>query len=346
MARPKQQHYVTRAYLEGFLGQDENFLVCYGRGLGPFRKRPDELACQRDYYAIKNLDGTWDDRLEHAIEQSVESPGLPVVKKLASGQMRLNWAERNKLAMLIAFQEARTPATRARVRENLDALQQRMLGEIRAGDPDQKSIDLVGENGKRVTVTLDEMIASHDRVATNDHCHDIHSLMMGHALRLAGIFERMKFTVHYGSDSDFVTTDTPVIRVFTDGAALGYGIQRRDIEVRFPLSGGAFLTLTHDLKLIEILQKADQRKRKRLLAATPEVQVRSASKDQIRAFNRGQVRHAHRWIFASKELDWAAELLAQPSVAPKVLDLSNGNLMHFQSVVAYDPRIDQVETSN
>jgi hypothetical protein len=79
------------------------------------------------------------------------------------------------------------------------------------------------------------------------------------------------------------------------GVPLGYGVQRRDIEVRFPLSRRAFLTLTHDLKLIEILEKADRRKRDRLLAATPEVQVRSVSKAQVRAFNRGHVRHAHRW---------------------------------------------------
>lgn len=195
---------MTRAYLEGFLARGERFLVCYGRGRGSFRKQPEELACQRNYYATKNLDETWDDGLEHVIEQSVESPGLPVVKKLASGQTRLNWEERSKVAMLIAFQEARTPATRARVRENLAAIQERMLGEIRAADPDQESIDLVGETGKRITVTLEEMIASHNRVATNDHCLEIHRLTMGHALRLAGVFERMQFTVHYSKDSDFV----------------------------------------------------------------------------------------------------------------------------------------------
>jgi hypothetical protein len=69
------------------------------------------------------------------------------------------------------------------------------------------------------------------------------------------------------------------------------------------LSRRAYLTLTHDLKLIEILEKADRRKRDRLLAATPEVQVRSVSKAQVRAFNRWHVRHAHRWIFATEEMD-------------------------------------------
>jgi|SRR5580700_5878706 hypothetical protein len=101
--------------------------------------------------------------------------------------------------------------------------------------------------------------------------------------------------------------------------------------------------LTLDLNFIEILEKADQRKRERLLAATPDAQVRSASNAQVRTFNRGHVRHAHRWIFASEDLDWASELFAEPSVATKVLDLSTRDLMHFQSVAAYDPRIDRVE---
>jgi len=343
LARPKLQHYVTRAYLEGFLAQNEKFLVCYGRGLGPFRKQPDELAGQRNYYAIKNPDGSWDDRLEHTIDQSIESPGLPIVKKLASGRTRLNWDERNKLAMLMAFQEARTPATRARVRENMNAFQERLLGDVWAANPNQKTIDLVGKNGKSVTVTLDEMTASHTKLVTDDHCFEIHRLMMGHAFRLAGIFERMKITVYFATDADFVTTDTPVIRVFTSELPLGYGMQRPDIEVGFPLSRRAFLTLTHDMKLVERIRNADERTRERLLAATPEIKIRYASNAQVRAFNRGHVRHAHRWIFASRELDWAPELLAQPSVPPKVLDLSTRDLMHFQSVVAYDPRIDQLE---
>jgi len=176
------------------------------------------------------------------------------------------------------------------------------------------------------------MNASHTKLVTDDHCFEIHRLMMAHSFRLAGIFERMKFTVYFAADTDFVTTDTPVIRVFTSELPLGYGMQRPDIEVRFPLSRRAFLTLTHDMKLAGKIRNADERTRKRLLAATPEIKIRYVSSAQVRAFNRGHVRHAHRWIFASGELDWASELLAQPSVAPKVLDLSTRDLMHFQSL--------------
>lgn len=269
MARPKLQHYVTRAYLEGFLAHDEKFLLCYGRGLGPFRKQPSDLAAQRNFYAIKGADGSWDDSIESMIEQSVESPGLPVVKKLASGKTRLSWEERNKISMLMAFQEARTPAMRARARENMSAFQERILADISRSNPNQKTIDLVGKNGKPVTVTLEEMIASHDKLVSDDHCLEIQRMTMRPALRLASIFERMKFTVYYASDADFLTTDAPVIRVFTENLPLGYGMQRPDIEVRFPLSRQAILTLTHDLKFMEMIQKADERKRKRLLAVTP-----------------------------------------------------------------------------
>jgi Protein of unknown function (DUF4238) len=96
VARPKQQHYVTRAYLEGFLGNSEQHLVCYGRGKGPFRKSPGDLACQRNYYAIRKTDGTWDDSLEELIGKTVEDPGVPVIQKLASGRTRLSWTERDR----------------------------------------------------------------------------------------------------------------------------------------------------------------------------------------------------------------------------------------------------------
>ena len=341
LARPKLQHYVTRAYLEGCLAEKEKLLYCYGRGLGPFRRQPDQLAAQRNYYAIQNPDGTWDDSLEHAIGQSVESPGLPVLKKLTSGNTRLSWEERSKLATLIAFQEARTPTTRARVRENMSALQSRMLTEIWSANPNQTTIDLVGKDGKSATVALEEMIASHNKLMNDDHCSEIHRLMMGHALKLAAIFERMRFTVYYATDAEFLTTDAPVIRVFSSTVPLGYGTQRPDIEVRFPLSRRAFLVLTHNLKFNEKIRKADERTRQRLLAATPEVQVRQASKAQVLTFNRGHVRHAHRWIFAPTEVCWAKELLALPSVSPRMVDLSTRDLLHFQSAVDYDPRIDQ-----
>lgn len=339
VARPKQQHYVTRAYLEGFLAKGERFLVCYGRGKGPFKRQPEDVASQRNYYAVKNADGSWDDSLENLIERFVEAPGLPVLKKLATRKTDLTWEERENLARLIAFQEMRTPAARARVLETTQALTDRLVREVTTADPDQRSIELVGEDGKKSTVTLDEIITSQQELH-GEYCRQTHRLTIGPALKITPILARMKFTVHYSLDREFVTTDTPVIRVFRTRAALGYGLQRRDIEVRFPLARWAFLTLTHDHQFLKLFEGATRARQRTMLEQVPKVHVRYVSGSDVDAFNRGHTRHARMWLFAPSAVGWAKELLAEASAAPAVRDLSRGDLMHFQSTVTCDPSID------
>lgn len=255
MGRPKQQHYVTRAYLEGFLRPPQRHLQCYGRNRGPFARLPEDLASQRNYYALKKSDGSWDDSVERLLGEAVESPGLPVLQKLASGRTRLNRLERQRLALLMAFQETRTPAAREKVRGFSKLLNDKIISEVRSGDPEQKSIKLWGESGA-AEVTLEQMVKDQE-VLCNDHAMEIHRMMGGAALKLAEVYKQMKFTVLYPtSEEEFITSDTPVIRVFPGGPSVGAGLDRLNVEVRFPLSRRAFLTLTHDVPLAEKLMKA------------------------------------------------------------------------------------------
>jgi hypothetical protein len=348
VARPKQHHYVTRAYLEGFLKPGEQHLVCYGRGRnrGLFKKSPQELASQRNYYALKKPDGAWDDSIETLLGETVEGPGLPVIRKLALGKTRLSWDERQRISLLIAMQEMRTPAARERVRELSKQLNERVFHDVKAAAPDQNTIDLVGDSGKHTTVSFDEMTRSHEEMC-DDHAMDIHRPLVSSALKLAEYYQHMKFTVYYrAGDPEFLTTDTPVIRVFHDAEAapLGTGIQRPDMEIRFPLSRGTFLTLTHDAWFLTKLERArTATERSRLLAALPEIRIENATNARVTSFNRGYARHARRWVFAPGEVDWAASLLAEPSPAPRIVDLSSRDLFHFQSTVNYDPKIDSGE---
>lgn len=345
MARPKQHHYVTRAYLEGFLRPSEQHLVCYGRGRNrwPFKKSPEDLASQRNYYALKKKDGTWDDSIERLLDETVETPGLPLIRKLASGKTALCWDERQRISLLIAIQEMRTPAARERVKAMSKLINERVFHDVKEADPNQNTIDLVGESGKHTTVSFDEMASTHEDMC-DDHSMDIHRPLVSSALKLAKYYQHMKFTVYYPSgDTEFLTTDTPVIRVFHNmqAAPFGAGIHRKDLEIRFPLSRGAFLTLTHDAWLITKLERARHAAdRSRLLAVLPEIRTKQAASHEVTAFNKGQARHAHRWVFTPGEVNWAASLLAQHSAAPRVVDLSNRDLMHFQSEVNYDPKMD------
>jgi hypothetical protein len=339
MPRPKQQHYVTRAYLEGFLSPSEQHLVCYGRGKGPFRKSPLDAASRRNYYAVRKQDGSWDDSLETLIGKTVEDPGLPVLQKLASGRTRLNWDERDRITLLLALQEMRTPAARERARTSSIMLNDRVIQEIKAADPDQDSVAIM-LGSERKTVSLDEMVKAHDSLC-DDHAKEIHRILVGAAFRLRDVYRQMKFTVYYATgQQDFITTDVPVVRVFHSSAPLGTGIDRRDIEIRFPLSRTALLTLTHDLHLVEALMRASSSKRSRLLGRLPEVRVQHVSDAEVTAFNKGNARHAHRWMFAPGEINWAPVILSGASAAPTIVDLSSGDLLHFQSSVNYDPKLD------
>jgi len=338
-ARPKQQHYVTKAYLDGFLAPGASQLFCYARNGKMFPRRTQDIATGRNFYAFKNEKGQWDDSLEEIIGRTVEAPGLPVLQKLAKGNTRLNWDERTALALLVALQEVRTPASLQRTIDYTKAMTERLLREIRDADPTQKTIDLVGEDGKKSTVTLAEIEESQADLEKKNSLEKLR-LAMGPAMELHQYYRQMKFTMHYPLGGQrFITSDTPVIRVYSH-TGYGTGLNRNDVEVRFPVSNSAFLTITHDLKFAEQLIGATAAKRARLLNRLPEVQIRYISDAQVVAFNKGHVRHARMWIFSSEKSEWVPELLKERSAAPEVADLSSRDLYHFQSKVNYDPRMD------
>jgi hypothetical protein len=199
------------------------------------------------------LESQWDDSLEEIIERTVEAPGLPVLNELAKGDTRLNWDERTSLALLVAFQEMRTPASRQRALDHTKAMTDKLLREVREANPTQNTIDLVGKDGKWSTVTLEEIEQSQADLDKETSLERL-KLTMGPALELHRHYKQMKFTVYYSLEPErFITTDTPVIRVFSLNRAFGAGINRKDIEIRFPVSRNALLTIMHDHTLTEQL---------------------------------------------------------------------------------------------
>lgn len=339
-ARPKQQHYVTRAYLDGFLAPGANQLVCYARNGKTFPRGTHDIAKERNFYAFKNEDGEWDDSLEKMIERTVETPGLPVLKKLAKGITQLNWDERTALALLVTFQEVRTPASIQRAIEMSKTVSEKILREVKEANPMQETVDLIGKDGKSRTTSLKEIAESQADLEKETSFGRL-KLTMGPAMELYQYYRHMKFTMYYALGTKrFITTDTPVIRVFSQNRTHGTGINRRDVEIRFPVSSNAFLTITHDVKFTEQLIHASETKRAKLLNRLPEVSVRHISDAELLALNRGHVRHARMWVFSSQESEWIPELLKERSAAPEVVDLSGRDLYHFQSKVNYNPRID------
>src|SRR5450432_621316 len=124
MNRPRQQHYVTRAYLEGFAPAGGTQLYVYSRGkMSPFRALPGNVAKIHNYYSSKRPDGTYDDRVEHMLQTNVEDPGLAVIRRLLSGHYNISRDARGRLAFLLAIQEYRVPW----MREQMEAFMTGML---------------------------------------------------------------------------------------------------------------------------------------------------------------------------------------------------------------------------
>ncbi len=181
---------------------------------------------------------------------------MPVLQQFAKGNTRLNWDERKALALLVAFQEVRTPASLQRTIDYTKAMTERLLRDVRAANPTQETIDLVGKDGKKNTVTLAEIEESQADLEKKNSFEKLR-LAMGPAMDLYQYYRQMKFTMHYRLGAQrFITSDTPVIPVYSH-TRYGTGLNRNDVEIRFPVSNSAFLTITHDLKFAEQADKSN-----------------------------------------------------------------------------------------
>jgi len=109
---PKGQHFVHRAYLEGF--QDPRFeerkepaLWVYMPGKTPFRQRPDRVAKRNYYYCFEQEEK----RLfvaEHGL-QKLEDLALPILRQLADRKFSINPTDRLTFAGYVALAHIRVP---------------------------------------------------------------------------------------------------------------------------------------------------------------------------------------------------------------------------------------------
>jgi len=110
---PRRHHFVTKAYLEGFLELGKKHLSCYMRRRSePFLSMPVNLANIRDFHSLKRPDGSIDTSLEILIEREIESPGIPLIRKLASERSILDYKQRSLVARL-GLQSVRVPHERS-----------------------------------------------------------------------------------------------------------------------------------------------------------------------------------------------------------------------------------------
>ena len=108
----KNQHYVHRAYLEGF--QDpalerngEGYVWVYMPGKSPFRQRPERVA-RRNYYYCYRREEQRQFHAEHTL-QKLEDIALPILRQLRERRFTLNPQDRLTFAGYIALSHTRVP---------------------------------------------------------------------------------------------------------------------------------------------------------------------------------------------------------------------------------------------
>jgi hypothetical protein len=343
--RPKQQHYVTKAYLDGFLEPGCDQLVCYGRHkLTVFRRATQDLATQRNYHSFKKADGTWDDSLEQHIQKYVEDPGLAVLRLLDSGKNRLNWKQRDQLSLLIAAQRFRVPHLRKLIDSQNKETIRTWLSEYQ-----RKEREIGFDPGQMIVGVSSGLRPSekHEISLTKADLEDLQREYEGNpeqfsrehfmnlALRFVQIFRIMKWTVYYAIGSArFITSDCPAAMVFADKSIGTVAIGRPDCRILFPISRTSLLLMEHDLALIAKLNRLSQNSMSnKLVNRLPEVRIATASTRDVVSYNGIQADQASRWVFAGQQCDWLIPRLQQASKnVRQVVTVINKNLSMVSAV--------------
>lgn len=307
MKRTKRQHYVTRAYLEGFLNAGQRTLFVYGRNRDSwFPASPENIAFEGNYYSFKRPDGTWDDDLETFLANHVEGPAMNLVRRLASGDVQLTWEEREQTALALAFQEFRVPYMRqihdGIFREVLNRLQIDLEG---SGTEEMRLrfVSQFQESVSETTVTS-ETIQEELRKIADDPTRFSRDSLQDSAFGFMRLYRYMRWEVHKASGSEqFVTSDCPVMRIFPPGGDSSTSLMRPDVEIRFPLDKSAVLILTHDREAIRRVKEAGPQAERVFEDFERNAPIhRFAIDDEaVAVFNRVTASFSHRWLFSSVE---------------------------------------------
>ncbi|MGC2108608.1 MAG: DUF4238 domain-containing protein, partial [Candidatus Korobacteraceae bacterium] len=314
---PRRHHYVTKAYLDGFLETGEACLYCYGRKRAqPFLAAPVNLANIRDYHSFKRADGSLDSSLETVIEREFESPGIPILRRLATGKTSLRFSQRFALASLIALQNVRVPYEREFMdrhykEELLGYLREMDEASLRLGGPVNAVHVAVNSSGEEPKADAWRTFKRKDIEALlREREHDTDNFsreaFLQIAREMAVTYSRMKWTVYLTSGKGrFITTDCPVVTSFRNGPKLGAGIKDPDCEISFPLSSRTLLRMKHDhWSLKDPERKRYPWKRRKTAGRNSAIELIQVDDNAVRLHNECHVDQAYMWTFSGAVQGW------------------------------------------
>lgn len=212
-----QQHFVTAAYLAGFTpdGTRGSKLYVYERKTNKmFRAIPGEIAKRRNYYSIPQKDGFND--YADTMLTALEGQAMPVMQKVIAGDYSISTFERALLGYLIAFQEMRTPWTRAVFQEMEVSLAEQMMhfGAKVPGYFERILDDLAKEGNVDPSVSDDQLrdALRNRRIKLQAMPHAGIDTMVSLSHQIGSMYTAMRWTVLRAPEGEFLTCDSPVTR--------------------------------------------------------------------------------------------------------------------------------------
>ena len=328
--KSRRHHFVTRAYLEGFLEPGQDHLYCYGRYKREhFLSSPAKIANIRDYHSFRKPDGSLDTSLEDLIGAEFESRGIPIIRKLALGKIKIDYGQRLSLAKLIALQTVRVPYEREFIDHNaketlLEHLREMDEGARRLGRPVNAievaigHLDRLPRVGEWVRLHR-SAIEAELKLLEEDPLRSSREALIFLAKGIATVYAGMEWTIHYASGaSQFTTSDCPVIKMFRDGMPLAGGIKEYDCEILFPLSGAALLHMKHRNWMVDAVRKRSPNGKRRIRQSKYlDIKTYQADGAEVRRFNEQHVDQSHFWVFTGTNQEWILARMQKTSKGPK-----------------------------
>jgi Protein of unknown function (DUF4238) len=246
---------------------------------------------------------------------------MPVLNRIAEKDFQPGWEDRGWLAGLIAIHEMRVPW----MREGLDAMTAQMMkqlmraavhapsyleGTIKRMEADDKGI------GPTSAQEIRKFIQDDQYDLKIDPTHSL-GLMIQMLPDMTQRHAEMKWTIARTTENyPFLTGDNPVVRTnpkYTGTFYDGFGVDNKNIEIRFPLNRTAALVITHDMTRVEewnrLIEAGREDEARKLRETVPVTTFRTAAPNIVTIVNSGTARYARRFVYAYAKDEAICEMM-------------------------------------
>jgi hypothetical protein len=217
-SEPKGQHYVHRAYLEGFVDPQtvrsgEGYLWVYIPSKSPFRQRPERVA-KRNYYYCYERDDQRQFNVEHGLQQ-MEDAALPILRRLRDSDFGLTGDERMTFAGYVALSAVRVPIANRQIDRITSLVHAKQIEFI--ANNDAAMSHLLEEHQKQTGEKIDAAKFKADLIggstSITQESRGFTLLQMFQLMQnLHELIYKMQWTFLIAPDDDsaFLTSDNPV----------------------------------------------------------------------------------------------------------------------------------------